>query len=413
MTKESISQIIAAENRKANTLLHLTANENRMSAFVQDVLKSPLSFRYSLGTLNDFSDRRIINKPNIILRGMGSLYCLEREASNILNRRLGGVYTDFRPLSGVHAMICTISSLSIAGDVIVSLNPSAGGHFATANIVNSMGRKSVLLGYDETSLAFDPGELREIARQHKVKVMFIDDSLALYPPNIMLMREILGKETVIVYDASHTLGLILGGHFMDPIREGCNIVQGNTHKTFPGPQKALIHFDDESLAAAVCHEVGSKFVSSQHTHHSLAVHLTLMEIDVYGDSYAVQIVANSTSLANALTKKGFSLLSNGKEFAKCHQIFIEIPTHKTAFSLFEALLDCGISVNVKTVFGKEFIRIGTQEATRLGMEEAEMLLIAEIFDLVLNRGNLQEAVHLTDKLVGTFKKIRYSFDEQD
>jgi hypothetical protein len=47
------------------------------------------------------------------------------------------------------------------------------------------------------------------------------------------------------------------------------------------------------------------------------------------------------------------------------------------------------------------------------MEEAEMLLIAEIFDLVLNRGNLQEAVHLTDKLVGTFKKIRYSFDEQD
>ncbi|WP_395971438.1 hypothetical protein WH390_14620 (plasmid) [Candidatus Arsenophonus nilaparvatae] len=50
------------------------------------------------------------------------------------------------------------------------------------------------------------------------------------------------SDTVITYDISHTLGLIVGKQLINPITQGVDIIHGSTHKTFPGPQKGIIGF---------------------------------------------------------------------------------------------------------------------------------------------------------------------------
>ena len=44
----------------------------------------------------------------------------------------------------------------------------------------------------------------------------------------------------VMYDGAHVLGLIAGGQFQDPLREGADIMTGSSHKTFPGPQGGFL-----------------------------------------------------------------------------------------------------------------------------------------------------------------------------
>src|SRR5437868_6677031 len=51
------------------------------------------------------------------------------------------------------------------------------------------------------------------------------------------------RDIPILYDAAHVFGLIAGGQFQDPWREGATWVTASTHKTFPGPQRGVIVSD--------------------------------------------------------------------------------------------------------------------------------------------------------------------------
>ena len=50
------------------------------------------------------------------------------------------------------------------------------------------------------------------------------------------------------YDGAHVLGLIAGGKFQDPLREGADVITGSTHKTLPGPQHGIVlgNTDDDT-----------------------------------------------------------------------------------------------------------------------------------------------------------------------
>ena len=43
----------------------------------------------------------------------------------------------------------------------------------------------------------------------------------------------------------HVLGLIAGGEFQDPLREGADVMTGSSHKTFPGPQGGFVLSDSD------------------------------------------------------------------------------------------------------------------------------------------------------------------------
>ena len=45
---------------------------------------------------------------------------------------------------------------------------------------------------------------------------------------------------MVCYDAAHVAGLIAGGAFQDPLREGAEVMTLSTHKTLFGPQGGTI-----------------------------------------------------------------------------------------------------------------------------------------------------------------------------
>ena len=103
----------------------------------------------------------------------------------------------------------------------------------------------------------------------------------------------------IMYDGAHVLGLIAGGYFQDPLREGADMLVGSTHKTFPGPQGGIILCRDE-LAGDIDEAVFPGLVSNHHLHHMAGLGIATAEMLEFGREYAGQIIKNAKKLAESL-----------------------------------------------------------------------------------------------------------------
>ncbi|MFK7032147.1 PLP-dependent aminotransferase family protein [Flavobacterium oreochromis] len=390
MNTKQIEELIVQEKNNLNNFLHLTANENIVSDFVALALSGTFLNRYHLGQIEKFNDEDITYSNGNIYKGISTINQLERITSTILNKRLGGVATEFRPLSGVHAMMCTILSTTEVNDYILTVDPTTGGHFATQNIIERTGRKAIKIPLNRETLTLDYDFIAKLKDREKVKMFYIDDSFAFQPIDFPLLRKLLGEETIIVYDASHPFGFIFAQQFMKPIMEGCDILQANTHKIFPGPQKGIIHFANETLAIKVKEEIGKSLVSSQHSHHTLALHLAILEMDKFSESYAENIIKNTRYLYNSLVEKGFSILEPlQKKELLTNQLYIKVPDAQNPEEIAQRFFSNNISINIRKIFDQSFLRIGLQEVTRLGFNEDEMDELANIIeDIMFNRNKI-------------------------
>lgn len=102
------------------------------------------------------------------------------------------------------------------------------------------------------------------------------------PHPIRELRKALGPDVIIVYDASHTLGLIMAGKFQSPLEEGADIISANTHKTLPGPHKGLIAFKDRELGEKANALITANLYSTVHTNSLLALAISIIEADKFG-----------------------------------------------------------------------------------------------------------------------------------
>jgi len=161
-------------------------------------------------------------------------------------------------------------------------------------------------------------------RETKPKLILLGASLFLFPHPIQEMLVAADEvDATLVYDASHVLGLIAGNKFQDPLREGADVVTSSTHKTFPGPQGALI-LCKEALSDRIDRAVFPGTVSNHHLHHIAGLAVTLQEMIHFGEAYAAQIQSNAKALAQALYDAGFNVLCEHKGFTESHQIAIDV-----------------------------------------------------------------------------------------
>lgn len=407
-----IDEQITLENNRNREVMHLTANENVLSETARKAASSSLADRYHIGTSLDYDGTEIAHKSGLFYRGLPLQFQLEQMAHSILKNRLGGAISDTRPLSGMHAMISSIASLSNPGDVIFSLSPQGGGHFATGNLIKQLGRTSCFVPHDPTTLTVSLDALKELKSIHKPSVMFIDDSSPLYQQPFNDIKDIMGDETTLVYDASHTLGLIFGKMYQNPINSGFDVLQGNTHKTFPGPQKALIHYADNNLGEQMIEISGNSLVSSQHTHHSMALYITLLEMNLFSEVYATQMCHLAKVMAEEFASLDMRILHAGKSYTETNQLFLKVPENLTNHEVFVRLLASGISVNVRKVYDENIIRIGVQEIARRGMQSEEIREIARIITQVVKGiRNPEEVVGRIDEINSRFDTVKYSLDE--
>nr|BFE58438.1 serine hydroxymethyltransferase [Dactylosporangium thailandense] len=399
---------IAAMDREAAKFLHLTANESLLSRTARRGLTLPLADHYFMGGGDDLG---IVDFRPFTFRGLPAVGDLVDAASDALRTLLHAADVNLKCLSGVHTMMCAILSLTEPGDGVMTVDIGHGGHFATPVIVQRTGRRHLSTRYRLDDLRFDAERIAEDFHRAGAKALYLDVSYYLNPHNLRQIRAALGDEAVIIYDASHTLGLIMGGLFQAPLTEGADVLVGNTHKTLPGPQKGLIAFRDPEMAQRATTIINNGLVSSVHTGSMVALAITILEMEAYGRAYARQIVANSNALGAALEDEGWTLRrANTGRVSENHQVHLLMGDQGERYrTLYAGLVDNLISLNFDSTLGAGvYARLGTQRITRAGMGPDEMRQVGALLSRALRGDDVRCRVA---ELNAGFPRVAYSFDD--
>lgn len=399
---------ISNDARRNLDFLHLTANEAQMSETARIFLSSKLNERYYMGG----GDRNgIVDCGHFTALGLKSIENILSTASSAAKEMLGAAEVNLNVLSGVHSMMCSILATTEPGDLVMTVPLEYGGHFATVGILKRIGRRQIFADYDFTNLRFDVDKIAKKFKENKIKAFYMDVSYYVNPHNLKEIRKAIGDKPIIIYDASHTMGLIMGQQFQSPLKEGANIISANTHKTLPGPHKGMMAFRDKELADKANAIIDGYLYSSNHLIHLVPLAITILEMKEYGQEYAKQIIANSNAIAGAFESLGYKVRkANTGRYSENHQAHIFLPEDKNHMELYIKLVENNISTNFEgneLSGGKWFIRIGTQEVTRRGMKKTEMEEIAKLIDKAFRGKNVRKDIKtLNDK----FRTIKYSFD---
>jgi len=226
----------------------------------------------------------------------------------------------------------------------------------------------------------------------------------------------------INYDAAHVAGLIAGGEFQDPLREGIDTMTMSTHKTLFGPQGGLI-LAFEKNAEVIKKATFPGLTSSHHIHHMAAKAITFAEALEFGKDYASQTIKNAKALSVALNDLGFKVLGEKKGFTQSHQTVVNVLDYGAGGKIEADLEKANIIVNRQLIPGdikakRHYmrpggIRIGTSEVTRLGMKESEMGQIASfIKSVIVDNKDAKDFAKQIAEFRKTYQKTQYCFDNK-
>ncbi len=206
--------------------LNLIPSENRGSPQMRAMFLADLGNRY--------------NAPDRFYRGTKFADELLSLTEELARKVFGARYADVRSLSGHTADMVVLLSLTQPGDRILSVHPDNGGYPGITHLgLGSLLRlENLYFPYDERAVNIDVKESAALIRSSKPSVVFFGASFIPFPHPAKQLSSV--ADGVCVYDASHVLGLIAGGEFQDPLREGCSLMIGSTHKSLPGPQGGII-----------------------------------------------------------------------------------------------------------------------------------------------------------------------------
>jgi glycine hydroxymethyltransferase len=363
-----IFQTVADEVRRQSDTLELIASENFASDAVLEAMGTALTNKYAEG----YPGRRYYGGCEVVDE-------TERLAIDRCKALFGAEHANVQPHSGAQANMAAYMTLMEAGDTLLGMNLSHGGHLTHGSPVNFSGQlyKVVAYGVDETTGRIDYDQVRELARTHRPRVIVAGASA--YPRIIdfgvfgEIAREV---DASLLVDMAHIAGLVAGGVHPSPVPHA-DITTSTTHKTLRGPRGGFA-LTAERYAKGIDKAVfpGTQGGPLMHVIAAKAVAFLEASAPDFGD-YARQIVANAAALAETLMERGFSLVSGGTDN---HLILLDLSDRELSGKDAEAALeDARITTNKNTVPGEKRspfvtsgIRIGTAALTTRGMDPADM-----------------------------------------
>jgi glycine hydroxymethyltransferase len=357
---------------------------------------------------------------------------VELIAVDLAKRLFRAEFADVRPIAGVTANLSVYTAFTEPGDVMLSLAIPNGGHitYGPKRVGGTAGRVRGLdveyLPFDEESMNVDVDAARRkieklTAEGRKPRIVVFGGSLFLFPHPVRELSDYLRSMDIkVAYDGAHVLGLIAGGEFQDPLREGADVMMGSTHKTLPGPQGGVV-LSWERYADQIKQAVFPSNVSNHHLHHVAGKAVAFAEMLAFGREYASQVVRNARRLAEELASRGFKVLGEAKGYTRSHQVVLDVTHNGGGMSVEKRLEDSNIIVNRNLLpydlrEGRSYkdpggIRIGVQEVTRLGMKEGEMADVAEFIARVIIRNEPPERVAAdVAEFRRGFNRVNYAFE---
>ncbi|SEB47682.1 glycine hydroxymethyltransferase [Amycolatopsis tolypomycina] len=398
----AILRQVAAHHETGRQRLHLVPSENRLSLAARVPHLMEAAIRYAFPGPEGGGE-------NWAWPGRQDLVDIERAVAVRLGAQVGARHVNLKPVSGVSALTVALSALAHPGDAAFNLAERDGGHGSTRSIGTRLGLVMKDLPVAPATCMLDLDALaQQLGGGPGPPLVYLDAFMCLFPLDLAGLRDVVGPDTVIHYDASHTLGLIAGGAWQNPLAEGADSLGGSTHKTYPGPHKGILATNDAELAARL-NEHASHFVSHHHPADVVALAVAATEMDARGARYAHTTVANARCLGTALAERGFTVCGEKAGFTDCHQLWIDIAPLMDAEQASQRLVHAGIVVNaipLPHVAAPAGLRLGLQEVSWAGMGAAEMDELADIFTAVLRDGQDSHAVAArTQALVEAYRPV--------
>ena len=301
-------------------------------------------------------------------------------------------FANVQPHSGSQANGAVYAALLQAGDKILGMDLSHGGHLTHGSKVNFSGKNYHSFFYGvELDGRINYDKVAEIAQIVQPKIIVCGASAYAREIDFKRFKEIADSVNALLFaDVAHIAGLIVAGEHPSPFPYA-DIVTTTTHKTLAGPRGGMILTNDEDIAKKInsaifpgiqggplVHVIAGKAVGFKHN------------LSNEWKTYAKQVKANAKVLARVLSERGYDIVSGGTDNHLVLVSFLDKPfSGKDADA---ALGNAGITVNKNTVPGEtrspfvtSGIRIGSPALTSRGMKEAEFEFIAgKIADVLDN-----------------------------
>jgi len=399
----------------------LIASENIPSPAVREALTTDFGNRYAEGWPGErvYAGCRFIDQ-------------IEFKCIELMRKLFKAEFVDVRPISGVVANLVVYTAFTEPSDTMMALSIPCGGHITmgkkklggTAGSVHGLVVEYLPLDYKELNIDVDVAKSRIeklVAEGRPPKLVMFGASVFPFPHPIKELADMIHSvDATVGYDAAHVAGLIGGGQFQDPLREGADVVSLSTHKTFFGPQHGGV-LSWEKNAEKIKRATFPGMVSNHHLHAVAGVTIACAELLEFGKEYTSQIVKNAKALAQALYERGLKVLAEHKGFTQSHVILIDITKHGDGGTIEETLEKANIIINRNLLpwdikEGRHFmhpggIRLGVSEITRLGMKETEMTEIAEFIKrVIINKEPPEKVKADVSEFRRNHQKVHYCFE---
>jgi glycine hydroxymethyltransferase len=289
-------------------------------------------------------------------------------------------FANVQPHSGASANAAVLLALAKAGDRILGLDLSHGGHLTHGSKVNFSGilYESHFYTLHPETEQIDYDQVRAKALEIRPKVIIAGASAYPRAINFAEFRKIADEVGAYLFvDMAHIAGLVAADLHTSPL-EHAHVVSTTTHKTLRGPRGGMILWNDESLTKEINKAVfpGSQGGPLEHIIAAKAVCFKEALGSKFKE-YQLEVVRNAESLASGLIERGFNLVSGGTDNHLC--LLNLSGTDISGKQLEEALGKIDITVNKNTVpneqrspFVTSGVRLGTPAITSRGLGRPEM-----------------------------------------
>jgi glycine hydroxymethyltransferase len=381
-----VAKAIDLEVRRQEEHVELIASENYTSPRVMAAQGSVLTNKYAEG----YPGKRYYG-------GCEYVDIVEALAIERAMQLFGADYANVQPHSGSQANAAAYLALLNAGDTILGMSLSDGGHLTHGSKVNFSGKIFHAFQYGvvpETGL-IDYDQVQSLATEHKPKMIVAGFSAYSRVVDWKRFREIADSVgAYLMVDMAHVAGLVATGHYPNPV-PFADVVTTTTHKTLRGPRGGLI-------LAKKNDELTKKFNSLVFpgTQGGPLMHVIAAKAVAFKEAlepsfkdYQAKVCENAKVMAQVLSERGYSIISGGTDN---HLMLVSLIAKGITGKAADAALGrANITVNKNTVpndpespFVTSGLRLGTPAITTrgFGIEETRQLSgwIADILDDIEN-----------------------------
>jgi len=397
-----VFSIIENELKRETNHLEMIASENFTSPAVMEATGSIFTNKYAEG----YPYKRYYG-------GCEFADQVEQLAINRACEIFGCKYANVQPHSGSQANSAVYAALLSAGDKILGMDLSHGGHLTHGSKPSFSGKNYNAFSYGvELNGYIDYDKVMDIAKVIQPKIIICGASAYARELDFKKFREIADAVGAILFaDIAHIAGLVAAGEHMSPFPYA-DVVTTTTHKTLRGPRGGMIMCNDEEIAKKLNSAIFPGTQGGPLIHVIAAKAVAFKEVlDVSWKEYAKQIKSNAKVLEKVLINRGYDLVSGGTDNHLVLVSFLNKDFSGKDADL--ALGNAGITVNKNSVPGDtrspfitSGIRIGSPALTARGMKEKEFEIIANKICDVLD--NIQD-INLQKRINKEMKELAKGF----